>query len=93
MIMTTKNLQYIRKREIKFGKIRGTLFESSINTIYQSFQKKKLYPSIEEKTANLLYFLIKNHPFVDGNKRIAAAQFIWYLAKITCYIKKTGQNE
>ncbi|MFA5405200.1 MAG: virulence protein RhuM/Fic/DOC family protein [Ignavibacteria bacterium] len=73
-----------------FGKIRGTSFESSINTIYQSFNKKKLYPSIEEKAANLLYFLIKNHPFVDGNKRIAASIFIWYLAKNNLLYKPDG---
>jgi prophage maintenance system killer protein len=73
-----------------FGKIRGTSFESSINTIYQTFRKKKLYPSIEEKAANLLYFLIKNHPFVDGNKRIGASLFIWYLSKNNLLYKSDG---
>lgn len=73
-----------------FGRIRGTSFESSINTIYQSFRKKKLYPSIEEKAANLLYFLIKNHPFVDGNKRIGASLFLWYLAKNNLLYKPDG---
>jgi len=63
-----------------FGRIRGNSLESSIVTIYQTYDKKQLYPSIEEKAANLLYFLIKNHPFVDGNKRIAASIFIWFLA-------------
>jgi hypothetical protein len=73
-----------------FGKIRGASFESSINTIYQTFGKKKLYPSIEEKASNLLYFLIKNHPFVDGNKRIATSLFIWYLAKNNLLYKPDG---
>jgi hypothetical protein len=75
-----------------FGKIRGPSFESSINTIYQTFGKKQLYPSVEEKASNLLYFLIKNHPFVDGNKRIAASLFIWFLAKNKLLYKKDGSK-
>lgn len=55
------------------------LFESALNTIYQSFSKKELYPSFEEKAANLLYLIIKNHPFVDGNKRIGALLFLKFL--------------
>ena len=45
----------------------------------QTFGKRDLYPSIEGKAAHLLYFLVKNHPFVDGNKRIAAFLFVWFL--------------
>ena len=48
-------------------------------TIYQSFGNHDLYPSIEEKASNLLYFLVKDHPFIDGNKRIAVFIFIWFL--------------
>jgi prophage maintenance system killer protein len=55
------------------------LFESALNTIYQSFGGKELYPSFEEKAANLLYLVIKNHPFVDGNKRIGALLFLKFL--------------
>jgi prophage maintenance system killer protein len=47
----------------------------------QSFNGKDLYPSIEEKSAHLLYFIVKNHPFVDGNKRSGAFAFIWFLNK------------
>ena len=47
----------------------------------QTFAGKEVYPGIEEKAANLLYFLIKDHPFVDGNKRIGAALFLWFLEK------------
>ena len=47
----------------------------------QSFGGRDLYPSREEKAAHLLYFLVKNHPFVDGNKRIAAALFLWFMEK------------
>lgn len=62
-----------------FGKEKDQSFKSSLSTIYQTFEKKELYPSIEEKVANLLYFVIKNHSFVDGNKRIAAFVFVWFL--------------
>ena len=56
-------------------------FKSSLETIYQTFDGKELYPSIEEKAANLLYFIVKNHSFTDGNKRIAAAIFVWFLER------------
>lgn len=55
------------------------LFDSALNTIYQSFGGEELYPSFEEKAANLLYLIIKNHPFVDGNKRIGALLFLKFL--------------
>ena len=55
--------------------------ESIIKTIYQSFDSIDLYPSIESKAANLLYLITKNHVFIDGNKRIAASIFIYYLHK------------
>jgi prophage maintenance system killer protein len=54
-------------------------FHSSIATIYQTFDGKDLYPSIEEKAAMLLYLVTKNHSFSDGNKRIAAFLFLWFL--------------
>jgi hypothetical protein len=54
-------------------------FRSSIATIYQTFDGKELYPSIEEKAAMLLYLVTKNHSFSDGNKRIAAFLFLWFL--------------
>ena len=59
-----------------FGNEKDDSFKSSLETIYQTFDGKELYPSIEEKAANLLYFIIKNHSFTDGNKRIAAAIFV-----------------
>ena len=63
-----------------FGLEKDQGFKSALGTIYQTFDGKELYPSIEEKAANLLYFVIKNHAFSDGNKRIAAALFIYFLA-------------
>jgi len=62
-----------------FAKPKDDGFHSSINQIKQSFGNLELYPSIEEKAANLLYFITKNHSFVDGNKRIAAACFLYFL--------------
>lgn len=64
-----------------FGKEKDKSFRSSIDAIYQTFDNKELYPSVEEKAANLLYFIVKNHSFVDGNKRIAASIFLWFLEK------------
>ena len=64
-----------------FAKPKDNSFLSSINQIKQCFNGKDLYPSIEEKAANLLYFITKNHSFVDGNKRIAAACFLYFLNK------------
>ncbi len=55
------------------------LFESALGAVYQSYGGEELYPSFEEKAANLLYLIIKNHPFVDGNKRIGALLFILFL--------------
>jgi prophage maintenance system killer protein len=70
------------KREFDglFGIEKDQGFKSALGTIYQTFDGKELYPSVEEKSANLLYFVVKNHAFSDGNKRIAAALFIYFLA-------------
>ena len=62
-----------------FGNEKDESFKSSINTIYQTFGGQELYPSIEEKAAMLLYLVTKNHSFSDGNKRIAAFLFLWFL--------------
>jgi len=64
-----------------FGNEKDDSFKSSLETIYQTFDGTELYPSIEEKSANLLYFIVKNHSFTDGNKRIAAAIFVWFLER------------
>ncbi|NQX38319.1 Fic/DOC family protein [Pedobacter steynii] len=64
-----------------FGNEKDESFKSSISTIYQTFAGIDLYPSVEEKAANLLYFVVKNHSFSDGNKRIAAYLFVWFLDK------------
>lgn len=64
-----------------FGNEKDNSFKSSISTIYQTFDGIDLYPSIEEKAANLLYFITKNHSFSDGNKRIAAFLFLYFLER------------
>ena len=62
-----------------FGKEKDKSFNGSLGAIYQTFDGKEVYPSIEEKAAHLLYFVVKNHSFVDGNKRIGAFLFVWFL--------------
>jgi len=64
-----------------FGQEKDQGFKSALGAICQTFDGKDVYPSIEEKAANLLYFVVKNHAFTDGNKRIAAAVFIYFLAR------------
>ena len=64
---------------VLFGNEKDDSFKSSIGQIYQTFGGKELYPSVEEKAAMLLYLVTKNHSFSDGNKRIAAALFLWFL--------------
>lgn len=62
-----------------FGNEKDDSFKGSIGAIYQTFAGQEIYPSLEEKAANLLYFITKNHSFSDGNKRIAAAIFLYFL--------------
>ena len=62
-----------------FGVEKDDSFRSSIAAIYQSFGGQEIYPSVQEKAANLLYFVVKNHSFHDGNKRIAASLFLYFL--------------
>jgi prophage maintenance system killer protein len=64
-----------------FGREKDDSLKGALGAVMQTFGGKDVYPSIEEKSAHLLYFLIKDHPFVDGNKRIGAALFLWFLEK------------
>lgn len=79
-------LQLIAKMKPEFGSDvfanpKDDSFDSSINQIYQTFGGVELYPTLEEKASMLLYFLVKNHGFTDGNKRIGAACFLYFLEK------------
>jgi prophage maintenance system killer protein len=73
-----------------FGREKDKSFESSVRTIYQSFGGQDMYPSVEEKAANLLYFVVKNHSFSDGNKRIAAFLFVYFLDRNGCLYHRDG---
>lgn len=73
-----------------FGQEKDQSFKSSIGAIYQTFGGHELYPSIEEKAAHLLYFVIKNHSFTDGNKRIAAFLFVWFMDANRILYRKDG---
>jgi prophage maintenance system killer protein len=73
-----------------FGREKDQSLHSSLNTIMQTFGGRDLYPGLEDKAANLLYFLVKNHSFVDGNKRIAAALFLWFMEKNGLLYRKDG---
>ncbi len=75
-----------------FGNEKDNSFKSSISTIYQTFEGVDLYPSVEEKAANLLYFIVKNHSFTNGNKRIAAFLFLYFLEKNKLLFTETGNK-
>ncbi len=75
-----------------FGNEKDDSFKSSVSTISQTFDGKDLYVSIEEKAAHLLYFVVKNHSFSDGNKRIAAWLFVWYLEKNKMLYRSDGSK-
>jgi len=75
-----------------FGVPKDESFQSSISSIYQSAGGKDVYPSVEEKAAHLLYFVTKNHSFVDGNKRIAATLFVYFLNQNKILYRKDGSK-
>lgn len=85
------------KRNVKgdelFGKPRSSAFEASLSAISQTFDGKDVYPSIAEKAANLLYFVIKDHPFYDGNKRIGALLFVVFLTINDYHLTKNGETK
>jgi prophage maintenance system killer protein len=75
-----------------FGREKDKGLASAIGAVYQTFNGHDLYPSTEEKGAHLLYFVVKNHAFVDGNKRIAAFLFIWFLSESNLLYRKDGSK-
>ena len=76
-----------------FGKPRGNAFESSLGAIIQTYDGKDVYPTISEKAANLLYLIIKDHPFYDGNKRIGALLFVVFLTINDYHLTKNGETK
>ncbi len=87
------NLLIKDEAEDLFGKEYDDKLKSIIANIYQTFGKKELYSSLEEKAAHLLYFIIKDHPFVDGNKRIGSFLFIYFLDKNHYLYKNNGEKK
>ena len=91
--ITELKVQLIEKKEATnlFGNEKDDSFQGVLGNIIQTFDGIYLYPSIEEQAAHLLYFTIKNHPFSDGNKRIGAFLFIWFLERNKHRFKKSGE--
>lgn len=86
-----KQLKTKKEATYLFGNEKDEGFKSSLQSIVQTFGGRYLYPSIEEQAAHLLYFIIKNHSFSDGNKRIGAFLFMWFLEKNKHRFKKSGE--
>ena len=76
-----------------FGQEKNENLDGIINGLYQTFDRKELYPTIEDKASNLLYLIIKDHPLVDGNKRSAAFLFVYFLDKTNYLFKKSGERK
>ena len=87
--------ELIQKNEATplFGNQKDKSFEGILRSILQTFDGNYLYPTIEEQSAHLLYFVIKNHPFSDGNKRIGAFLFVWFLEKNSHLLKHNGERK
>jgi death-on-curing family protein len=87
--------ELINKKEATdlFGIENGERFKAIVGNIYQTFSGVDLYPSLEEKAAHLLYFIIKDHPFIDGNKRVGSFMFIYYLNRNNFLYKNSGEKK
>jgi prophage maintenance system killer protein len=88
-----KDLSAKREAGDLFGQEYESKFQGILGNIYQTFGGKELYPSIEEKAAHFLYFAVKDHPFVDGNKRIASFLFVYFLELNRCLYKDGGERK
>ncbi len=86
-----KKLILIKEASGLFARQKDDGFKSILQSITQTFDNKPLYPTVEEQAAHLLYFVIKDHPFADGNKRIGAFLFIWFLQRNKHLVRKTHE--
>ena len=93
IIKIKENLMTKKEASNFFGIEVEKKFESAIENLRQTFAKKELYRTIEEKAAHLLYLTIKDHPFIDGNKRIASFLFIYFLDKNDYLYRKNGEKK
>ncbi len=91
IIELKKQLIRIKEASGIFGNQKDESFKGILGSIVQTFDAQYLYPSIEEQAAHLLYFVIKNHPFSDGNKRIGAFLFVWFLERNKHRFRKNGE--
>ena len=87
--------EFLPKKQVStlFGIERNDELKGILQSVYQFFDGQPLYSSIEEKAAYLLYFIIKNHPFADGNKKIGAFLFLRFLAKNSCLYHANGSKK
>ncbi|MEI6238714.1 MAG: virulence protein RhuM/Fic/DOC family protein [bacterium] len=93
-ILELKNNLFSKKEASDlFGSERDQSFKGILRTIYQTFDSKELYSSLEEKAAHLLYFIIKDHPFSDGNKRIGSFAFILFLHHNLILMRANGERK
>ncbi len=95
MIISEIKKELIVKKEASdlFGRERNRELEGIVKGLYQTFAKKELYQTIEDKAAHLLYLTIKDHPFSDGNKRIASFLFVYFLDKNNYLYRETGEKK
>ena len=94
-MITEIKKELVRKKEASslFGRENKGCFKGIVRGLYQTFDKKELYPTLEDKAAHLLYLAIKDHPFVDGNKRIASFLFIYFLDRTEYLYKENGEKK
>lgn len=94
IISETKN-ELLNKKEASsfFGQENGNGLKAVLGAIFQTFDNHELYSSIEEKSANLLYLIIKDHPFVDGNKRLGSLLFVYFLNKNNYLYRPAGEKK
>ncbi len=88
-----KELMTKKEASELFGQVVGGSFEGIIKGLYQTFDRKELYPTIEDKASQLLYFVIKDHPFTDGNKRIGSFLFVYFLDKSDYLYHESGEKK
>jgi len=88
-----KNLIVKKEAGDLFGNENDNKLESVVKNLYQTFDRRELYKSIEEKSASLLYLIIKDHPFTDGNKRVASFLFVYFLDKNDHLYKESGERK